>query len=110
MSLFFSKDISITIIGLPSAGKTTLVRAMSNEDTESVIPTIGVSNSTIKVGGLTFNIRDIAGNKNAQVFWEEYCTGSNVILYVIDSADQEAVAASEQQLESLFGNENISSR
>ena len=109
LSLFFSKNISITIIGLPSAGKTTLVRAMSNEDTESVVPTIGVLHSTVKVGGLTFDISDIAGNKNAQVLWEEYCNGSNLILYVIDSADQEAVAASEQQLESLFANENISS-
>ena len=107
ISLFYSKELSIAIIGLPSAGKTTLVRAMSNEDTEQVVPTIGVLHTSIKVGGLTFNISDIAGNKNAQVLWEDYCKGSNVIIYVIDSADQEAVTASEQQLDSLINDDNL---
>lgn len=108
MSLFFSKELSITIVGLPAAGKTTLVRAMSNEDTDApVIPTIGAQHSTVRVGGITFNVSDISGNKNAQALWEEYCSNSNVILYVIDSSDQEAVAASESQLGNLLSDENL---
>ena len=109
LSMFYSKELSITIIGLPAAGKTTLVRAISNEDTEApVVPTIGAQHSTVKAGSVTFNVSDISGNKNAQTLWEEYCLNSNVILYVIDSSDQEAVAASEAQLTGLINNENIS--
>lgn len=99
----------MTIVGLPSAGKTTLVRAFANQDTEEpVVPTIGAQNSTMKIGKINVNVHDMSGNKNSRALWEEYCQRADVILYVIDSSDQEAVLASENQLSELFQNFSLS--
>ena len=103
ISLFFKKQLSITIVGLPNAGKTTLVRAISGQDTETeTMPTIGARSSTAKVGNVEFIVYDIGGHQSYQYLWSIHCKTSNVILYVLDSSDQEAVDASQSQLESLF--------
>ena len=107
-SIFFSKELTITIIGLPGAGKTTLVRAMSNEDTEApVVPTIGARASSVKIGNIQFNIRDIGGHKTHQTLWEYYYESSNIVIYVVDSSDEEAISTSESQLETILENENL---
>ena len=38
MSLFFQKELVVTVIGLSGAGKTTLVKAFSGEDPEAEDP------------------------------------------------------------------------
>jgi len=107
-SFFFSKELSLTIVGLPGAGKTTLVRAMSNEDTDApIVPTIGAQKSSVKIGNVEFNIHDIGGHKSFQVLWESFCSSSNVVLYVVDSSDEEAIAASASQLETLISIESL---
>lgn len=106
LSLFWSKDITISIIGQPFAGKTTLVRAISGEDTEAeTSPTIAAKSYTVEHGRVKLNVNDIGGQPRFEILWEPYCAASNAILYVIDSADEEAVKTSEGQLQSLFENE-----
>ncbi|EAX99949.1 small GTP-binding protein, putative [Trichomonas vaginalis G3] len=108
LSLFWSKNISITIIGLPAAGKTTLVRALANQDTEEyIVPTIGASNSKVTIGRVNIDVHDMSGNKKSRPLWDEYCNRADVILYVIDSSDQEAVTASEIQLSEILHSESL---
>lgn len=110
LSLFFKKELKITIVGLPNAGKTTLVRAISGEDTEApTVPTIGARSSSTRVENVDFVVYDIGGHQMNEYLWTVYSKTSNAILYVLDAADQEAIAASDLQLESLMKNEELSS-
>lgn len=108
LSLFYKKELKITIIGPPNAGKTTFVNAISGKDTEiENTPTIGVKTSSVRIGNVEFSIHDAGGHPSYRYLWKINCNSSDVILYVLDCADQEMIATSESQLESLFSDSEL---
>lgn len=108
MSTFFEKDLSITIIGLSNAGKSTLVKALMGQ-TEETAPTIGCESYEFKKGGVKIHAWDMGGGKQFQFMWKIYCQNANAILFVVDSADDEAIKESGDQLRDLFGDDSIPS-
>ena len=109
LSLFSKKDLKITIVGLPNAGKTTLVKAISNQNTEEqTVPTIGAQHTETKVGNVNFNISDIGGSQAYKFLWSVYCKNADLIIFVVDAADSESVDASANQLESLLNDSESS--
>ena len=99
----------MTVIGLSGAGKTTLVKAFSGEDPEAEdpSPTLGVKVSELKCGNVQFKIFDMGGHSLYRADWETYCGSGNVIIYVIDAADQESIDSSEQQIDDFTRNESL---
>ena len=109
LSLFTRKDLKITIVGLPNAGKTTLVKAIANQNTEEqTVPTIGAQHQDVRVGKVNFSITDIGGSQKYKFLWSVYCKNSDFILFVIDAADSESVDSSAIQLESLLNDSESS--
>ena len=57
-SLFFSKELELTILGLQNAGKTTLVNVLANNKfDEDSIPTIGFNFRKLKKGKVEFFLK-----------------------------------------------------
>lgn len=108
LSLFTKKDLKITIVGLPNAGKTTLVKAIANQNTdEQTLPTIGAQHTEVTVGNVVFSISDIGGSQAYKFLWSVYCKNADVIIFVLDAADSEGVDACAIQLDSLLNDEEI---
>lgn len=108
ISLFWRKEISITLIGPVGAGKTTLVRALSNQSTDNTIPTIGAQPSEVRVGNVQFKMCDIGGHKQYQYLWSLYFKSSDVVLYVIDGTDSETSKNATKDLETIFNDDELS--
>lgn len=107
MGLFWNKEMSITILGLSNAGKSTLVRALMGKQTEDIVPTIGVETNTFKKGHVQIKAWDIGGHKQFQFLWPTYCQNANAIVYVLDASSQEAISESITQLHNLAKDENV---
>ena len=102
-SLFFHKEMDITLIGLQNAGKTTLIDVLTTGSfKEDQIPTIGFNVRRVKKGGVTIKVWDIGGQARFRTMWEGYCRTAKAIVYMVDSADKERIEESKEALKELF--------
>jgi GTPase SAR1 family protein len=59
-SLFFNKELELSVVGLQNAGKTTFVNVLANSKfDEDTIPTIGFNFRTLKKGKVQFKLWDL---------------------------------------------------
>nr|AOC97524.1 Arf family protein [Volvariella volvacea] len=99
---FFPKDkgYTITILGLDTSGKTTLLYLLSTGQIVKAIPTIGFNVETVTVqtstSTLTFTGWDIGGcdasHMRSIVAW--YTTAADAIVWMVDSTDRERLSES----------------
>lgn len=104
-ALFWKQEMEITLVGLQSAGKTTLLAAISGGKADAekdTIPTIGLNTKKVTKGSVTIKLWDIGGQPRFRPMWERYCRGVNSIVYVVDASDPSTFEASKQCLQDLI--------
>ncbi|KAH9812716.1 ADP-ribosylation factor family-domain-containing protein [Melampsora americana] len=108
-SLFFSKELEITLVGLQNSGKTSLVNVlMSGQFSETMIPTVGFNMKKCTKGSVTIKLWDIGGQPRFRSMWERYCRGVSAIVFLVDSSERPAVDASRVELHSLISKPELS--
>ncbi|MCE7743349.1 MAG: GTP-binding protein [Candidatus Heimdallarchaeota archaeon] len=84
------KRAKILILGLDSAGKTTLTKFVNTGGfIEGITPTIGQNIDTINFEGWDITTVDVAGQEQFRFLWDIHYPGSSAVIFVIDSADIE---------------------
>ncbi|CAO1615776.1 unnamed protein product [Sympodiomycopsis kandeliae] len=84
---FFSKHLQIVILGLQSAGKTSLVNVISSgQFSEEMVPTVGFNMRKLQTGNVQIKMWDIGGQPRFRSMWERYCRGVSAIVFVVDSS------------------------
>ena len=87
-SLFWSRELEVSIVGLQYAGKTTFVNTLAtSEFDDETIPTIGFNFRQIKKGGVALRMWDLGGQPKFRQSWEKYCRNT-CLLYTSDAADE----------------------
>lgn len=82
------KEIDITICGLASAGKTTIVKYLELGSFVETQPTMGINRGeTINVEKLEINVFDLGGQDDFRVLWPEVNEKSDGIVFVVDKHD-----------------------
>lgn len=98
-SIFWRKELEITLVGPQNSGKTTLVNVISCEQfKEDMIPTVGFNMRKITKGNVTIKMWDIGGQRRFRSMWERYCRGVDAIVYMFDAADREKIAPARNEL------------
>lgn len=97
------REAAILMLGLDNAGKTSILKKMSDEEITNIMPTQGFNIKSITQQGFKLNVWDIGGQRAIRPYWRHYFDKSDVLIYVVDSADkrrlEEAGAEFEQLLE-----------
>jgi len=100
-------EARILILGLDNAGKTTILRRLSDEDTSSVVPTQGFNVKEVTYGGFRLSLWDVGGQKSIRPFWSQYFDGCDAVVYVVDSADVPRTKESAGELRELLSEERL---
>lgn len=96
------KEARILILGLDNAGKTSILKAMADEDITTTMPTHGFNIKTVLQNGFKLNVWDIGGQKAIRPYWRNYFEQADALVYVIDSADRKRMEETGMELSSLL--------
>jgi ADP-ribosylation factor-like protein 3 len=83
------------LLGLDNAGKTTILKAISNETIKQIAPTKGFNVKVYEKDNLKFTFWDLGGQEAIRHVWQNYYENNDAIVfyinpvqvYVIDSSD-----------------------
>jgi len=105
-SIFWGKEMEITLVGLQNSGKTTLANVMmvNGQFHEDMIPTVGFNMKKIKKGNVSLKLWDVGGQKQFRSMWERYCRAVDVIIYIVDSCDVDLFEEAKSELNNLMSN------
>ncbi|XP_053455793.1 ADP-ribosylation factor-like protein 14 [Nycticebus coucang] len=103
-----AKQAQILLLGLDSAGKTTLLYKLKLAGDIVTIPTIGFNVETLELGrGLSLTVWDVGGQETMRTAWGCYCENTDGLLYVVDSTDRQRLEDSQREFEHILKNEHI---
>uniref|UniRef100_A0A7S0YB38 ADP-ribosylation factor-like protein 3 n=1 Tax=Polytomella parva TaxID=51329 RepID=A0A7S0YB38_9CHLO len=100
-------EARILVLGLDNAGKTTILKSLSDEDITTITPTKGFNIKSLTRDGFNLKIWDIGGQKSIRPYWRNYFDQTDALIYVIDSSDRKRLEESEFELQELLGEEKM---
>lgn len=80
---------------------------MASEETTQITPTQGFNIKSVQSEGFKLNVWDIGGQRKIRPYWRNYFENTDVLIYVIDSADQKRFEETGQELQELLFEEKL---
>jgi len=102
-----NQDIRILMLGLDSAGKTTILYRLQIGEVVATIPTIGFNVETVQFKNIKFQVWDLGGQSSIRPYWRCYFANTKAIIYVIDSSDLGRLQTSRAELLTLLSEEEL---
>eukprot|EP00898_Chlorokybus_atmophyticus_P001689 jgi/Chlat1/2520/Chrsp175S02379 len=112
-------EARILVLGLDNAGKTTILKRLSESETESkdntttsssittVTPTQGFNIKSLLHDGFKLNVWDIGGQKAIRPYWRNYFEATDALVYVVDSSDRRRMEETGFELAALLEEEKL---
>merc|ERR1712070_404011 len=101
------KEVRILMLGLDNAGKTTILKKLSDEDISHVMPTQGFNIKSLLTEGFKLNVWDIGGQKTIRPYWRNYFDNTDILIYVVDCADRRRVEEAQDELMELLDEDKL---
>eukprot|EP00924_Labyrinthula_sp_SR-Ha-C_P001543 snap_masked-scaffold_18-processed-gene-1.28-mRNA-1 protein AED:0.05 eAED:0.08 QI:0/0/0/1/1/1/3/0/197 len=95
------------LLGLDNAGKTTILRKLSDEEADEIMPTQGFNIKSIDSNGFKLHVWDIGGQKKIRPYWRNYFENTDALVYVVDSADNERIEECQEELSTLLNEKRL---
>eukprot|EP01105_Mastigella_eilhardi_P005186 TRINITY_DN16957_c0_g1_i1.p1 TRINITY_DN16957_c0_g1~~TRINITY_DN16957_c0_g1_i1.p1 ORF type:complete len:175 (-),score=59.19 TRINITY_DN16957_c0_g1_i1:193-717(-) len=96
--LFGNKEMRVLMLGLDSAGKTTILYKLKLGQNVSTIPTVGFNVETVTYKKVKFNVWDVGGQDKIRPLWRHYFAGTQALIFVVDSSDRERIEEAHSEL------------
>jgi len=100
-------EARVLVLGLDNAGKTTILKKLSDEDIQHIAPTQGFNIKSLMQDEFKLNVWDIGGQKSIRPYWRNYFDQTDALVYVIDSADRRRVEETGIELGQLLEEEKL---
>nr|AAH50164.1 ADP-ribosylation factor-like 4a [Danio rerio] len=102
-SLPFCNSLHIAILGLDSAGKTTVLYRLQFNEFVNTVPTRGFNAEKVRIPvgdsrTVTFHFWDVGGQEKLRPLWKSYTRCTDGIVFVVDSLDAERMEEAKTEL------------
>ena len=104
---YFEKKANILMLGLDSAGKTTILYKLKLDTLVTTIPTIGFNVESVKFKSLNMTIWDVGGQEKIRPLWRHYYQNIDAVIFVIDSNDGGRFEEVSKELHSLMAEDEL---
>ncbi|XP_061532620.1 ADP-ribosylation factor-like 4Ca [Phyllopteryx taeniolatus] len=101
------QSLHIVMLGLDSAGKTTVLYRLRFNEFVNTVPTIGFNTERIRLGGagtsrgISCHFWDVGGQEKLRPLWKPYSRCTDGIVYVVDSVDAERLEEARAELHKI---------
>lgn len=98
----------VILMGLDSAGKSTLLARMLTGQVVTTSPTIGFNVGTLNLDKKTsLTVWDVGGQKSMRPNWRHYLDDCKALVFVVDSSDRERMPEAQKVLKKVLGEEKL---
>ncbi|XP_063068586.1 ADP-ribosylation factor-like protein 11 [Engraulis encrasicolus] len=102
------KPAQVLLMGLDSAGKSTLLFRLQQGVTMETSPTVGFNVGTLELDKRTsLTVWDVGGQRTMRPNWKYYLEGSKALVFVVDSTDRSRMAEAQKALKRILSDENM---
>nr|QXF29046.1 Arl3b [Gefionella okellyi] len=91
-------SLRVMVLGLDSAGKSSILKALSGESIEGVAPTSGFVQKEMPFAGAQCTFVDIGGDSKIRPYWPRYLKFGDSLIYVIDGSDTSRIEEAQNLL------------
>ncbi|XP_037528717.2 ADP-ribosylation factor 6 [Rhipicephalus sanguineus] len=96
--------MSILMLGLDAAGKTTILYKLKLGQSVTTTPTVGFNVETVTYKNVKFNVWDVGGQVKARPLWSHFYQGTQGLIFVVDCADRDRIDEARQVLHKIIKN------
>eukprot|EP01111_Echinosteliopsis_oligospora_P003536 TRINITY_DN1555_c0_g2_i5.p1 TRINITY_DN1555_c0_g2~~TRINITY_DN1555_c0_g2_i5.p1 ORF type:complete len:179 (+),score=42.86 TRINITY_DN1555_c0_g2_i5:55-591(+) len=97
-SFWAQHEARILMVGLDSAGKTTILYKLKLGEVVTTIPTIGFNVETLEYKKLKMTVWDVGGQDRIRLLWRHYYNNTQGIIFVVDSSDRSRLEEAKEEL------------
>ncbi|CAG8586876.1 9137_t:CDS:2, partial [Diversispora eburnea] len=105
--IFGNKEMRILMLGLDAAGKTTILYKLKLNQSVTTIPTVGFNVETVTYKNVKFNVWDVGGQDKIRPLWRHYYTGTQGLVFVVDSQDRDRIDEARQELHRIISDREM---
>lgn len=74
---------------------------------EETVPTVGFNVETIKYKNIIMNTWDVGGQERLRALWRHYFSGSDILIYVVDSSDLDRVEKAKSEFYKVIDDKEL---
>ncbi|KAJ6241314.1 adp-ribosylation factor 6 [Anaeramoeba flamelloides] len=95
------------MLGLDAAGKTTVLYKLKLGQSVTTIPTVGFNVETVQYKNVKFNVWDVGGQEKIRPLWRHYFTGTQGLIFVVDSNDRARIDEARNELHKIISDREM---
>ncbi|KAH3766811.1 Arl5family small GTPase [Pelomyxa schiedti] len=103
--MFSVPEFKVVVVGLASAGKTTIVYKLLLNEVVATSPTVGSNVEELVYKNVRMIIWDLSGGDMMRDAWCTYYMNSSAVVLVVDSSDRSRMPTVKMELAKLLSHE-----
>ncbi|XP_034758495.2 ADP-ribosylation factor-like protein 13B isoform X2 [Acipenser ruthenus] len=102
------RQVTLLVVGLDNAGKTSTVNGILKEPPGDNAPTVGMVRTALKVDQFEVLLVELGGGVQARGLWKQHCGEAHGIVFVVDSSDTQRIKEARDLLTDMLRHPKVS--